>query len=219
MRIFNRPFKDAVRTYSKEARYDPINQIVREEIPYVFSSRQAQEQAALTIRAPYLDNRVVEITLRAPVLTDTAILQKQIINTCAPSFAKIPTNRGEFIKMNLLNNLIKTKCKTFTLFDDVYNWERLPHWALPACKVGDLLRISTFFNGKAEYRHFRVWFLEEMKKFTKDILLDPTTLKREWYQAGFIKKMAKLHYAGIMNFTYEIDKIVSFELWLRQNQL
>jgi asparagine synthase (glutamine-hydrolysing) len=218
-RIFNGFFKDAMKNYSKAAKYDPINQIVREEIPYVFSSSQAQEQAALTIRTPFLDNRLVEIMLRAPVLSDTAILQKQIIDKYAPSFGNIPTNRGEFIKTNYLRKMIKAKYKTFSLFDDVYNWERLPHVALPVCKVGDLLGISNYFNGKAEYRHFRLWFLEEMKSFTKNILLDPATLKRQWYDANFIGKMARNHYAGIMNFTYEIDKIVSFELWLRQNNL
>lgn len=157
--------------------------------------------------------------MRAPVFSDKAALQKQIIDKYLPSLGKIPTNRGEFTKMNLLKKLIKAKNKIFTLIDDVYNWERLPHLALPLCKFGDLLGISRFFNGSAEYRHFRLWFLDEMKTFTKDILLDPSTLRRFWYDADFIRKMAKCHYSGMMNFTYEIDKIVSFELWLRQNNL
>jgi hypothetical protein len=194
-----------------------MGQILKEEIPYVFSTRQAQEVCALTIRAPYIDNRILEIMLRAPELKDTSLPQKYLIRECAPKLIDIPTNRGNFVEDSLCNRLIGARYKFLNLMDDVYNWERLPPLALQVCRFGDMIRISPFFNGNAEYRHFRVWFLKEMKQFTKGILLDPTTLQRPWYNRSFIEQMANNHYSGKANFTYEIDKIVSFELWLRQN--
>jgi hypothetical protein len=61
--------------------------------------------------------------------------------------------------------------------------------------------------------------LKELKGFIRGILLDPETLKRPWYNGAAIERMAKCHFAGFTNITYELDKIVSLELWLRQNGL
>ena len=61
MRIFNRDVKESISTYCKHGGCDPTNQVIKDEIPFMFASRQAQELAALTIRTPYLDKRFVEI--------------------------------------------------------------------------------------------------------------------------------------------------------------
>jgi len=134
-------------------------------------------------------------------------------------FAHIPTKIGRFIKTGPISNSIKLFHSSLAFFDSVYNWENLPTRALLPFKMTELLGISRIFNGEETWVHYRLWIKKELKKYVSDIILDPATLKRPWYNGNFIEEMMKSHFSGRKNFTPEIIKIISFEMWCRQNNI
>ena len=179
-------------------------------------ARHTQEMTALTVRTPYMDNRLIDITLRAPHIEDTALLQKKIYLKNTPHLAGIPTNRGELASGGL--NLVKHYYKTLNFVDSVYNWEKLPRWALPVCRLGDLTGISKIFVGRSEWIHHRKWFTTDLKDFARNLILDPGTRSRDFYDGDSLEKMMNLHFSGKANYSTEIIKIGSFEIWCRQNE-
>ena len=136
----------------------------------------------------------------------------------APYFADIPTNRGEFLRNRFDRYINKIFYSSINFVDTVYNWERLPSLLLPLGQLGDISGICRLFNGRKEWVHYRLWFTKELKEFTQQIVLDPTTLQRPYYDGRFLEEMMKSHYAKRRNFAPEIDKILSFEIWCRQNE-
>jgi asparagine synthase (glutamine-hydrolysing) len=217
--IFSRDFRQRYINQSYEFKKSGVATLLREELPQLEGNKQTQEMAALTLRTPYMDNSFVDLMLRAPRIKDTSLLQKNIILRNAPHFADISTNRGELIKKGIFQNINKMYYTSMNFIDTVYNWERLPIWALWVCLVGDVLGISRFFNGNKEWIHYRLWFKNELKEYISQVILDPVTLQRPWYDSSFLRKIMNAHCSGVRNYTSEIDKIVSFEIWCRMNDI
>ncbi|UCG61493.1 MAG: hypothetical protein JSV52_14435 [Candidatus Zixiibacteriota bacterium] len=213
--IFSTDFKRHYHNTVSEIRWKDRSALLREELPQLEGARHTQEMTALTVRTPYMDNRLIDVTLRAPRIEDTALLQKKIYLKNTPHLAGIPTNRGELAGGGL--NLAKLYYKTLNFVDSVYNWEKLPRWALPVCRSGDLTGISRIFVGRSEWIHHRKWFTGELKDFARNLILDPTTRGRHYYNGSALEKMMNLHFSGKANYTPEIIKIGSFEIWCRQS--
>gem|GEM_PF-5681983 len=217
LRIFSPNFLDRYMMSDQKPLETGIAALLREELPQLEGIRHTLEAAALTVCTPYTDNRFVDTILSAPHIEDDSLLQKYIIMRNAPGTSRIPTNRGELMRdRSILTELFY---KSFNFVDSVYNWEKLPSWALPMCRLCDISGVSRLFIGRNEWIHYRKWFTKALRSYIDGRVLDPGTLSRDYYDGNFIERMMRSHYAGSGNFTSEIDKIASFETWRRQNGL
>jgi asparagine synthase (glutamine-hydrolysing) len=219
LKIFSPAFRaDYLATPSPLKPWGRANTI-RWELPQLEACTQSQEMAALTVRTPYLDNDFVNLILRAPEMPESSLLSRMIIQRNTPDWASIPTNRGELITKRSYSKLIKGWYTSLNFIDSVYNYEKLPTPALYVTRIGDALGVSPFFNGREQWWHYRLWFARELKNYVQQILLDPATLRRKYWDGNFIEQMLRAHCSWKANYTREIDRILAFELWCRQNDI
>ncbi|UCE25248.1 MAG: hypothetical protein JSU74_04150 [Candidatus Zixiibacteriota bacterium] len=217
--IFSSDFRQQYLGTSSDMPWKGRAALLRQELPQLEGARHTQEMTALTVRTPYMDNRVVDVMLRAPEIEDTSLLQKQIYLKNAPHLAHIPTNRGELARGGHRISLTGYYYRGLNFIDSVYNWEKLPRLALPVCRLGDLTGLSKLFVGRNEWIHHRRWFTGELKDFARNLILDPMTRNRPFYDGVALESMMRRHFEGKANFTPEIIKIGSFEMWCRLNEI
>ncbi|UCD63129.1 MAG: hypothetical protein JSW34_10265 [Candidatus Zixiibacteriota bacterium] len=218
LRIFSDDFRRTYIATKTESGATGRAALLEQELPQLEGARHTLEMTALTVRTPYMDNRLIDIVLRAPDIEDTSLLQKHIISRNAPHLSDIPTNRGELIRSQSAFSPTRYYYRTLNFIDSVYNWEKLPRLALPVCRLGDITRISRLFVGRNEWIHHRVWFMRELKDFVQGLILDPRTLDRPYYDRRALTTMMRDHFSGRANYTPEIIKIGSFELWCRGSE-
>ena len=60
------------------------------------------------------------------------------------------------------------------------------------------------------------WFRDELKTFTHDVLLDPTTLSRGYFQADSVRQLLREHTDGVFNHAQRLWMLLVLELWHRE---
>jgi asparagine synthase (glutamine-hydrolysing) len=216
LQIFASDFKKFFLSFPEGIRPWSKSEALRFEFPQLESCAQSQEMATVTIRTPYTDNEIVELLLQAPTMGDTSFLQKQIVGRNAPNWAHLPTNRGDAVKPSGVNEIMKKWYTTANFIDTVYNWERLSQKQYRLCQLLKATGASRIFNGRKEWTHYRLWFANELKDYVRQILLDEKTLQRPYWNRRFLEFIVGHHCSQKGNYAWEIDLIMSFELWLRQ---
>lgn len=215
LRILSPDFKafftavpSAIRPWSKA-------EAIRFEFPQLECCTQSQEMAALSVRTPYTDNEFVNLLLQVPPLTDTTILQKNIVLRNSPEWSMIPTNCGDAVLLSFRTKMLQQWYKTTNFFDTAYNWERLSRNQFIICQAWKCFGFAHLINGRNVWRHYRLWFSSELKNYVQQIMLDPKTLARPYWNKKFIEMMVYEHCSRRNNFACEIDLILGLELWLR----
>lgn len=74
------------------------------------------------------------------------------------------------------------------------------------------------FNPNKRIRH-RNRLTGELREFARDLILDPVTRNRTFYDSAALEDVMQRHFAGKAHFTPEIVKIGNIELWGRQNDI
>lgn len=218
LQIFSKEYKEKYSNAASISQSIDLPYVLRYELPQLESQAQSQEMAALVVRTPYMDNKFVELMLKAPKMEDTSKLQKLIIAKNTPDWVSFPTNRGNYIRKTKINQIKSRWTKTLNTFDFLYNWERLPKFHMKVFDLMDMFGINSIYKGREYWHHYRIWFRKQLGEYIEQIILDPRTLNRHFYNPQFLEKMVKDHRAGRSNYTREIDKILTFELWLRQHE-
>lgn len=60
------------------------------------------------------------------------------------------------------------------------------------------------------------WFRTELRDFARDVLLDPATLARGYFQPSAVQKLLDDHLAGRFDHSYRLWSLMVLELWQRQ---
>ena len=218
LQIFSKEYREKYSNSASVSQSKDLSYVLRYELPQLESQAQSQEMAALFVRTPYMDNKFVELMLKAPNMEDSSKLQKLIIAENTPDWINLPTNRGEYIRNTKINQIKGRWTKTLNVFDVAHNWVRLPTFHMKVFDLMDLFGINSIYKGRESWHHYRIWFRKQLGEYIEQIILDTRTLNRHYYNQHFLEKMVKDHRAGRANYTKEIDKILSFELWLRQHE-
>jgi asparagine synthase (glutamine-hydrolysing) len=74
---------------------------------------------------------------------------------------------------------------------------------------------SDFFLGFRNYVYYRQWFSGPLRDYVKDILLDPRTLKRGYFNRKFLEQAVNDHVMGRRCYSKIFALFISFELWNR----
>jgi len=181
----------------------------------------AIETTQLVVRCPFVDKELMELLLKAPEnYLEGRSVQKFIIQKNFPPLAGILSNRADYIKSDSMLTNARLKALsvifgTFNKLDRAYLHPAVPHAFVrmdPFMKATVLERV---FLGSALLIGFRRWVKNELRYFFEKMLLDERTLSRPYYDPQFIKKMTSDHFSHKGNYTREIGKIVSFEIWHR----
>jgi asparagine synthase (glutamine-hydrolysing) len=86
--------------------------------------------------------------------------------------------------------------------------EQMHYWLGP-------FQPEKLFIGLHRFQHFRVWFRKELSSYVKEIVLDPRTATRPYFNKAFLETMVRRHLKGDRNYTNDIELVLTVELMHR----
>jgi asparagine synthase (glutamine-hydrolysing) len=218
--IFNPEFimyiDRATHTYGEVAKGNPLTFAVFKQAPWFNYNRLCLEQSQLTMRTPFMDNELIALVYRAPyetVISDDTSLR--LIQDGNRELSKVITNRGVG---DTTSNII-SKARQI-LFEGLRRAEMgydycMPQWLCPVDYWLTPLHLEHVFLGWNKFYHFRIWYRDQLSSYVKDILLDPSSLRRPHINKRFVEPMINRHIKGDRNYTTEIAQLLTIELLYR----
>lgn len=204
---------EAARTYSEEARGNPLSFIAFKQVPWHHYSRLAIEKSQLTLRSPFLDNELVALAFQAPPESATALGPSlRLIAAGNPSLARVPTDRGVTYppSWRFLNKLQRSFHDGMARGEYAYDYG-MPDWMARVDRAIAPLRLERFFLGRQKFCHFRSWYRDQLSEYVKEVLLDPNACVKD-YLTGSPERIITAHLKGTHNSTVLISKLLSLEL-------
>jgi asparagine synthase (glutamine-hydrolysing) len=220
-RIFDREFvkhiREAEKTYRAEYADDRHTFITFKQVPWFYYSRHALTISQLTLRSPYLDNELVELSFRAPHDENVNIqMQLRLIAEGNPELGKLATDRAMLARSIPLLTTIKHLYQEFTFKAEYAYDSGMPQLLSKFDHMTKLLHLERLFLGRHKFYHFRTWYRDELSGYVKKILLDPRTLARPYLDKRHVEKAVLDHAQGKRNYTWEIHHLLTSELIHRQ---
>jgi asparagine synthase (glutamine-hydrolysing) len=196
---------------------------LKRETPWYWSRFIASEMSQFALRLPFLDNDFVDLLYRAPRRGfDGSAFELAAISRCNRELLAIRTNRGLGGKGTpLLSETMHMMIKARGLTEKALNWDALPHSLHHAVARLDTLILSPLHLdrlvlGWEYFRHYNLWFRDELAPYLGAMLLDGRTLTRPYWDASYLKRMVKDHVSGRRNNLAQIRKVLTIELIHRE---
>jgi asparagine synthase (glutamine-hydrolysing) len=169
------------------------------------------EQTQLTLRAPYLDNKIVRTVFRAPKVEQGEDVRLRLIRDGSPALARLRTDRGLGIS-NPIASAISRGFWEFT-FKAEYTYDYgMPQWVARVDHAFAPLHFERLWMGRHKLFHFRWWYRTILAKYVQEMLLDPRTLARPYLNRRGVEAVVRGHIKGNRNYTTEIHRLLSLEL-------
>jgi asparagine synthase (glutamine-hydrolysing) len=204
------------KTYTRLARVHPLSFAVFRQGPWYHYGLLSLEQTQLSIRTPYLDNELVQLVFRAPgpVLSNND-LRLRLIADGDSALQQIPTDRGVNGSQGHLKAAAYRGILEF-LFKAEYAYDYgMPQWIARIDYCLSPLRLERLFLGWHKFHHFRVWYRDALSGYVREMLLDPRTLSRPYLESRALEGIVTGHLKGNRNYTSEIHKLLTLELFHR----
>lgn len=204
--------QQANRTYQALVPGHPLSFSAFRQAPWHHYGLLSLEQSQVSVRSPYLDNEFVQTVFRAPqsTLADNDI-SLRLIADGNPALRRIRTDRGLGGSLPQLPAWLLRQYLEFT-FKAEYAYDYgMPQPVVRADHALSPLHLERLFLGRHKFYHFRYWYRAPLASYVKQILLDPRTLSRPWWERGTVEKIVDGHTRGISNHTTAIHKLLTLE--------
>jgi len=202
----------ARQTYSRVADTHPLAFAAFRQAPWHHHGLLALEQTQLSMRSPYLDREFVKTLFRAPdSVTQNNNLRLRLISDGSRDLRNIRTDMGYAGRDGYVSSIVR-QYQNFT-FKAEYAYDHgMPNAVAKVDHMLSPLHLERLFLGRHKYYHFRVWYRDVLRDYVRQILLDPLTLSRPYWNRSFVEEMVSRHAKGNRNYTYAIHKLISLEL-------
>jgi asparagine synthase (glutamine-hydrolysing) len=191
--------------------------IAFKQVPWHHYSRLAVELSQLTPRSPYLDNEVVSLMYRAPAhLIPSPDSSLRVIAEGNQRLARMPTDRGVSYRPIPVISAGHHLYQEFTAKAEYAYDYGMPQWLTRLDRALSPLHLERLFLGRHKFYHFRVWYRDKLHQYLKDILLDPRARNRPYLDGRFLERMVNMHIQGKANYTSDIHRVLTAELFQRQ---
>lgn len=203
-------------TYAGLLRGNPVSFAVFRQAPWHHYGLLALEQTQLSLRTPFLDNDLVRTVFRAP---ESALLNNdacmRLIADGDAELRQILTDRGldgsgRHLFSGAYRNFLEFTFKAEYAYDS-----GMPQWVARIDHLLSPLRLEHLFLGWHKFHHFRVWYRDALSGYVRDMLLDPRSLSRPYLEPHRLKAIVEGHLKGNRNYTFEIHKMLTLELFHR----
>jgi asparagine synthase (glutamine-hydrolysing) len=203
----------AKQTYGGLLQVHPLSFAVFRQAPWHHYGLLSLEQSQLSLRSPYLDNDLVKTVFQAPQSTLTGNdISLRLIQDGDPELRRIRTDLGAGGSLPSVLAELQRKYLEFT-FKSEYAYDygmpqavaRVDHALAP-------FHLERLFLGRHKFYHFRVWYRDALAGYVREMLLDPCTLSRPWWQKNRLQEVVHDHLSGKRNYTTAIHKILTLEL-------
>ncbi|MDD1777449.1 MAG: hypothetical protein LUQ65_04710 [Candidatus Helarchaeota archaeon] len=220
-KLFDKEFvhfvRAGVKTYSKISQDHELSFLAFKQVPWHHYPRLALESTQLTMRSPYLDNDLFGLVYQAPPESASSFEPSlRLIAEGHPDLARIATDRGRRYRSVPFVTTAQRLYREFTFKADYAYGYGMPQWLVRLDHRFSLLDLEKAFLGRHKFAHFRVWYRDELSKYVRDILLDPRTLSRPYFNGSRVEAIVKEHTSGQSNYTNEIHWLLTSELIQRQ---
>ena len=227
LEIINPDFKSFLDKATEAAqdfnKLHPMSFLLQGAIPWWWNSFVALETSQIEIRSPFLDNDLIRVLYKAPMLPKNFGIkfELELIARCKPELLTVPTtgtHGGNGIKP--ISEIRRLFILSKMLLDKAYNHEELPYnlthiFARLDRKILTPLHIDQLISGYAEFRRYRRWYRDELAGYIKETLLSEKTLSRPYWNRQGLIKVINDHIKGRGNYLREIRKALQIELMHR----
>jgi asparagine synthase (glutamine-hydrolysing) len=203
-------------TFARIVNCHPITFAAFRQAPWHQNGGVALEQTQVSVRSPFLDNDVVRTAFRAPgsALKSDEFSQRLIADGSG-TLEKIATDRGVGGGGGQLSRAASRFMLEF-LFKAEYRYDMgMPQSVARLDRALSNFRIERLFLGRHKIFHFRIWYRDELAGYIREILLDPRTRSRPYFKRGGLETIVAGHLKGDRNYTNEIHKALTLELFHR----
>lgn len=200
-------------TYRALIKGHPLSFAVFRQAPWHHYGLLSLEQTQVSLRSPFLDNAFVQMVFRAPEAARTSNeVSLRLIADGNPALGRIPTDRGLVrgktgLWAQALHSFIEFTVKAEYAYD--YG---MPQWVAKVDRRLTPLHLERLFLGRHKFYHFRTWYRHALKQQVQEILLDPRTLSRPFFERKAVESMVRDHIRGERNCTLGIHKAITLEL-------
>jgi len=209
--------RQAYDTYAAIRRVHPVTFAAFRQSPWYHHGVLALEQTQLTVRSPFLDNAFVAAVYREPAAMSThEDVRLRLIGDGSPALRQLPSDRGVGGTFGPLTSALVRAYFEFTFKAEYACDYGMPQWATRLNKRVAPLHLERIFLGRHKFLHYRSWYRDALSGYVQEILLDPRTLSRPFFERRNLESMVKMHVRGDRNSTTAIHKLLTMELLFRQ---
>ncbi|HET7106165.1 MAG TPA: hypothetical protein VFI38_05095 [Candidatus Acidoferrum sp.] len=206
-------------TYAELIKGHALSFIAFRQTPWHHYGLLALEQTQLSLRSPYLDNKLVQTAFRAPqasrAKTDVFKNDVECIRLIADgnaSLAKMRTDRGLGGSAGNLSASLTRGYLEFT-FKAEYAYDYgMPQWLARLDHSVSAFHLELLFLGRHKFNHFRVWYRDALSGYVRETLLDSRALARPYLDRNGVRTIVNGHLKGNRNYTTEIHQLLTLEL-------
>lgn len=190
----------------------PLSFVAFRQVPWYSFNRLQAEQSVLAMRAPFMDNALLEVVYQAPdACTRSNEMSLRLIYDGDRRLAGIMTDRGVTYPKRA-SWLWARAYYEFIFKMEYYASHGMPRFAASIDKHLGPFSLEHNFLGRNKYYHLRQWFRDELSSYVKDVLFDEKALTREYLDRQEVIKTVNAHLAGLENNTHAIDMLLTAEL-------
>lgn len=207
-------------TYASLVKGHPVSFAAFRQAPWHHHGLLSLEQTQLSVRTPYLDNDFVAAAFRAPAPAfsrrDTANIDHclRLVADGDATLSEILTDRGLGPPAGV-NATVARHVHEFTFRAEYAYDYGMPQWAARVDHLFAPLHLERLFLGRHKFAHFRFWYRDALSEYVRQMLLDPRTLARPYLRPAGVESIVRGHLKGNRNFTVEINKVLTLELFHR----
>jgi asparagine synthase (glutamine-hydrolysing) len=199
--------------YREERATDDLAFVAFKQVPWHHHARLSVEQSVLTMRSPFLDNRIVDLMFRAsPAMRTSSEPSMQLIHEGTPCLGALPTDRGLTYGPPTWTGGLRKALRGFSVRAEYAYDYGMPNWLLRIDTALSALQLERLFLGRHKFYHFRSWYRGPLAGYLRDTLLDANAKAARWFAPGALRSMVEAHVAGRSNHTLEIHRALTLEL-------
>lgn len=172
--------------------------------------RYAIERSQLTVRSPFLDDRVVEVLYRRPrqmaPATDPSVF---LVGRRRPDLLGIPTDRG------LLGGGGRLRRRALRVYREaLFKAEYLtghgaPHGVAQMTRRPPGRLLERMFVGRHKFLHPRIWMRGSLGEYVQSVLAEAEGALDAICEPGTVRRVLQDHRNGSRNYWEELDKLLT----------
>jgi asparagine synthase (glutamine-hydrolysing) len=190
----------------------PVTFAAFKEIPWNLYGSLAAARSQLTVRTPFLDNRIVALAYQAPEdLRRSAYPAANLIKRLSPALYRIPTDMGEMGGRDGAAAGLRRLVSKITFKADWVNNEGLPSFLSAFDPMFQHFASGLRIVGLHKYLHYRSWFRKDLAGYVTEKLKKSRVRQSPFWNSGFIDQMAAGNLEGRGNYVREINAVLTLE--------
>ena len=205
--------RQAEENYASERAVSDLAFVAFKQVPWHHHARLSVEQSLVTMRSPFLDNRLVALMFQAsPTMRSSREPTLRLINEGSPALAAIPTDRGLTCGPQTIGSRLRHAVREFSARAEYAYDYGMPRRLVRFDSALSALHLERLFLGRHKFYHFRTWYRGPLAGYLHDTLLSPNARVSRWFAPGALRAMVEAHVACRANHTLDLHRALTLEL-------